>query len=1133
MKKKVLSILLALVMVAGMVPLGAVPVFAAEPIPQLTPDFDRDGVISISDRDRSLSGTDTFTIWLNDDDDAEGTDYGDNQGDTNSAWNNIPSRELDDKDYDDDRVNGRCDLLDFFPVLVNVTGVPAWQDLTWKIKTTGDANVNVVFTELSAGAAGSFHTKDVDALDGETPLYEAATTSLYTETDLPEGFLDEKGEGILLIEGSSLGEGNIVLEGIRGGSDPVIFSLPVNVANVEDMYRTINLRKDGASELTEPLARKDADSDGRQFVFVHGYNVSHNEARGTASDFYKRLWQSGSDSMFTAVEWDSDESMFKNDLLDIMMTPNYYANVENAFAAAEDFKNQCEQLPGRKYLVGHSLGNMLICSAIQDFGLEYEKYFMLNAAIAGEAFDKDAVDDGMIDDYWENYIPVSERASHWYENFGQDSDFRSTITWKGRFEDVKKNVVNLYSPSDEFLANCPDDVNREADEYEIRNTFFNKTDSGYWAFTEKIKGTDYIGVINKYIYNVLDAQTYIDCEGGWGVNVNYAPGDSSRANTRFTPFKDKRMAYEEAPTVSCSEAVELKAQLLANAIPAESYATGSNPVSTLANINLESFIGENKDWPSYTLLEETGEKDCFWKHNDVTDIAYYHTSKFYDYIAASPWDRLCAGEELEGEIDVSVSNDVKTIKLLNDITAGSNDAPFCVDNSDIKVILDLNGHSINRAQAKGSAIVVNYGADLTIIDSSESSGGKITGGTGQTLKNDDSELYGGGVLVLDGKLTVTGGAVTGNSADFGGGIYVADEGELYIGGTAKIYGNLSKDGTADNNLYLQNNKYITVCTGSDGLKAGAEIGISKTGNGRISSNGAEADAKYFFSDAEGKIIRYETSGGGRLELADAPDISMTVTFDMQGGSGTSETAEARYTYAMPEITIPTKTGHTFDGYYDESGKAYYNASGESVRHCDKQGDFTLYAHWKNCTYNITYKNINGNEFSGEHEHDYPTTHTYGSVTTLKRAIKISYDDAGKVRREFLDWFEDSECSGSPVTSIGADCAKDITLYAKIPSHYIERSWDEESKKVISTEKEIPENAKKITAETRELNSEPDGGWYVVDDDVTVDGRITVLDNVHIILKDNCKLEVKGGIKVFNHDNQINQLTIYAQYDGYL
>ena len=35
--------------------------------------------------------------------------------------------------------------------------------------------------------------------------------------------------------------------------------------------------------------------------------------------------------------------------------------------------------------MAHSLGNMLVSAAIQDFGMPYEKYFMLNAAVAPEA----------------------------------------------------------------------------------------------------------------------------------------------------------------------------------------------------------------------------------------------------------------------------------------------------------------------------------------------------------------------------------------------------------------------------------------------------------------------------------------------------------------------------------------------------------------------------------------------------------------------------------------------------------------------------------------------------------------------------------------------------------------------------
>lgn len=1089
MKKRIISLLLAVFVIAGMFPLS-MPVFAYEPRPELVPDFNRDGVIDAYDREQSMLGADVFTIWLNDDDDAEGT-QSEESGDTNSAGHNTPAGDDNDRDYDDDIVNGRCDLLDFFPVLVDVNGVDGGSDYTWKIKSIGSANVNVVFTKLKADKAGDFYTSEAKAMDGDTPLYKADTVSLDTETSLPEGFLRD-GRGVLLIEGSRPGEGNIVITGYKSDSALLSFSMPIKVANVEDMYRTINLRQGGSSALTEPTARKDADSDGRQFVFVHGYGVSHDEARGVASDFYKKLWQSGSDSMFTAVEWDSDESSVRIDLYNTNLSLNYYANVENAFAAAEDFKDQCEQLPGRKYLVGHSLGNMLISSAIQDFGLDYEKYFMLGASIAAEAFDKNAIDSGMIDDYWENNIPETERASHWYEKFGQDSDFRSTLTWKGRFEDVKNNVINFYSPSDEFLANCPDDVDSEVDEAEIIKTFTNKLYAkneynnyfkynGYWAFTEKIKGTDYIDVINDYANNILGILSQMNREGGWGLNESYVPGDSSLENTRFTPFEDKRMNYDGTFSIPNDQAFALRARLLADAIPAESYAAGSNPVSTLANINLESYIGENYDWPSY-IGEENREN--IWKHNDATEVAYYHTHKLFDYIAASPWDKLCAGEGIDGELEVNWSGDTITIKLLNDIKAGINDEPLYVDTWNIKIIIDLNGHSIDVSQAKGSAIEVGPDGDLTITDSSQSSGGMITGGTGQGLVSGDDKLYGGGVLVK-GKLTMTGGAVTGNSADLGGGIYVADGGELNIGGTAKIYGNLSKDGTSANNLFLQDSKYITVCSGSDGFKAGAQIGISKTGTDQFTTNGAEADADYFFSDTEGKYIRHTADGGGCLELANAPDISMTVTFDMQGGSDGSEAAEARYTYAMPEITLPKKTGCIFDGYCDESGTLYYNADGESVRNCDRKSDFTLYAKW------ITV-----------HEHSY----TWNNEVGVNDAHILICADTDGLCEEPVKTEECIYVNGV-CTVCGAEKPND---------KYIARSFDKTQNKVVSTEEFIPKDAKKITLLTTELS----GGWYVVQDGygaVLNKNRIkvsgTAEEPTNIILLDDNALEVSAGIEV--------------------
>jgi uncharacterized repeat protein (TIGR02543 family) len=51
---------------------------------------------------------------------------------------------------------------------------------------------------------------------------------------------------------------------------------------------------------------------------------------------------------------------------------------------------------------------------------------------------------------------------------------------------------------------------------------------------------------------------------------------------------------------------------------------------------------------------------------------------------------------------------------------------------------------------------------------------------------------------------------------------------------------------------------------------------------------------------------------------------------------------------MPNITVPTRTGFTFGGYWTAAnggGTQYYTASGVSARTCDMTSDTTLYAQW--------------------------------------------------------------------------------------------------------------------------------------------------------------------------------------------
>ena len=85
----------------------------------------------------------------------------------------------------------------------------------------------------------------------------------------------------------------------------------------------------------------------------------------------------------------------------------------------------------------------------------------------------------------------------------------------------------------------------------------------------------------------------------------------------------------------------------------------------------------------------------------------------------------------------------------------------------------------------------------------------------------------------------------------------------------------------------------------------------------------------------------------------------TVTLDQENGTGGTESVIATYNSAMPSITVPTRTGYTFGGYYTEAnggGTQYYKADGTSAKNWDKTSATTLYAKWTENTYTVTINN---------------------------------------------------------------------------------------------------------------------------------------------------------------------------------
>ena len=167
-------------------------------------------------------------------------------------------------------------------------------------------------------------------------------------------------------------------------------------------------------------------------------------------------------------------------------------------------------------------------------------------------------------------------------------------------------------------------------------------------------------------------------------------------------------------------------------------------------------------------------------------------------------------------------------------------------------------------------------------------------------------------------------------------------------------------------------------------------------------------------------------------------IQTTITLNANGGSGNTTSVAATYdssTLNPSSITNPTKTGHTFGGWYsgeggtgslviNTSGKLQANVSGYTGANgvWKATTNETLYAKWTPSVYTITYKDQGNATFSGTHESGNPTQHTYGTETTLKGATKTGYTFGG--------WYKEATCTNK-VPSLGAtEYTANITLYAQ-------------------------------------------------------------------------------------------------------
>ena len=147
----------------------------------------------------------------------------------------------------------------------------------------------------------------------------------------------------------------------------------------------------------------------------------------------------------------------------------------------------------------------------------------------------------------------------------------------------------------------------------------------------------------------------------------------------------------------------------------------------------------------------------------------------------------------------------------------------------------------------------------------------------------------------------------------------------------------------------------------------------------------------------------------------------TITFDANGGSVDQESKEVTYNEAYGTLPIASKDNKSFSGW-----KLSTDLEGEFIIDTtivNLSGDATLVAIYDIITYDVIYKDVNNEDFSGTHGAGVVNIYAVDSEYTLDTPSKIGY--------EFLGYFLNSDGSGSAISSLLPDSYSDtITLYAK-------------------------------------------------------------------------------------------------------
>ncbi len=638
-------------------------------------DNNRDGQIVFDGSDDTTPAK-PFRFWIND-----SKEHGDDET-SNGAEDQIPGQpafqlvegdEFPCANYAHNQINGRSDLVNYFPVALNLSNVLQWLPPTNGFEyhlIQNDSAVKFVYTSLTPTNAFDYLT-NLDSYGYGTNADEWVTNadSIQVQNIPPGVELDANwlaqvqqnngGQSVILVEGCAATKQPLWLEiwhKDQFGNNKSLGGVPLylSITNVEAMFRHLNFCYINGTVQVPP--RPDAPNEpptanDKNFVFLHGYNVNQQEARGVLSEVFKRMYWSGSKAKFYGVTWNGAESKDYDSIQvlpqNLRFTPDFHTNVANALDTTPAFANFLTNLPGQTVVAAHSLGNMVVLSAISDYSAAPSKFFMLDAAVPIEAVQSNVTQEpDMVYSTWQQY---SNRlyASCWWQLF--TNDYRSTLTWSNRLGNLDSvDVYNFYSSGEEVLRWDPVDPPAgilSGAMSELLNYWIEGVPFGTyaWVWQEKGKGAA--------AHDWFIGSTH----GGWKFNDywgNPPPSPAIMNDTAASTLQNYPMfsvgSTENGPPdqdllsdeYGSAYAQAHRDRILSDAIPALTLPVGANPVPKFSpsgqptkNFDLQSYNFQN-GWPAERGPVQYGSTDAAgeWHHSDFGYVAYPFTHTLFDQI---------------------------------------------------------------------------------------------------------------------------------------------------------------------------------------------------------------------------------------------------------------------------------------------------------------------------------------------------------------------------------------------------------------------------------------------------------------------------------------------------------------------